>query len=136
LDSEKSGFNPRRITLLEGAQLAPKNAAVKMGDEEDDQPVTIESEQGNSFSVSLEAKEPGFLVLTDQMYPGWTAELDGKNTDIVTANGFYRAVAVTAGKHLVRFSYQPRSFWAGMLLCLIAIIWMLGLTFAARRSKN
>jgi hypothetical protein len=59
--------------------------------------------------VILEADSPdgGFLVLNDLWHPWWLADVDGKPAEILRANVLFRAVAVPAGRHRVRFVFRP-----------------------------
>lgn len=76
---------------------------------------------GEAEIVSYEANEVrietsgegGVLVLSDQYYPGWRAEVDGEPVEIVRADVAFRAVCVPAGEHTVTFTYRPTSFFAG-----------------------
>src|SRR5262249_61895495 len=56
---------------------------------------------------------PGFLVLTDLWYPGWTAEADGKPVEIRRADGYFRAVPLTEGTQRVVFRSRPLSVFIG-----------------------
>ena len=71
----------------------------------------------NAMEIQMEvsADTAGWLVLADSWYPGWKAWVDGELVDIHRADYLFRAVAVPAGEHRVRFAYQPMSFWLGML---------------------
>ncbi len=55
----------------------------------------------------------GFVVLSDQFYPGWRAYVDGRESPIYRANYLFRAVPVPAGEHVVEFTYQPVSVGLG-----------------------
>jgi hypothetical protein len=57
--------------------------------------------------IEVEALAGGFLVLNDVWHPWWRAEVDGSPADILKANVLFRAVAVTPGKHRVRFVFEP-----------------------------
>jgi hypothetical protein len=59
--------------------------------------------------VVLEADGPdgGWVVLNDLWHPWWSAEVDGKPVPILRANVLFRAVAVPAGRHMLRFAFQP-----------------------------
>lgn len=67
----------------------------------------------NCVAINTESKDPGWLVLTDIYYPGWNAYIDGQQTPIEHANYAFRAIKLPAGKHAVRFSYEPASFACG-----------------------
>lgn len=64
----------------------------------------------------------GILVLADSYYPGWRAYVDGKESEILRANLFFRGVQLSAGKHVVEFRYQPRSFTIGLAISLATLI--------------
>jgi uncharacterized membrane protein YfhO len=76
-------------------------------------------------------RQAGYLVLADTYYPGWRAEVDGAETEILVANHAFRAVALELGKHTVVFEYAPISFQIGawitlgsslvLVICLTAI---------------
>lgn len=62
--------------------------------------------------VEVDAAAPGHLVLNDPFHPWWVAEVDGRETEIRQANVLFRAVAIPAGRHVVRFTFQPlRGAW-------------------------
>lgn len=64
-------------------------------------------------ALELAAPERGFLVLSDQDYPGWYATLDGRPVPVQRANYAFRLVEVPAGRSIVEFRYSPRSLWLG-----------------------
>lgn len=70
----------------------------------------------NQVNVKLRALSPGLLVLCDQFFPGWVAELDGKPAKLMRANYLFRGVEIPAGEHTVVFKYVPFSFWGGVIL--------------------
>ncbi|MFZ4827060.1 MAG: YfhO family protein [Phototrophicaceae bacterium] len=75
----------------------------------------------------------GVLVLSDQMYPGWEATVDGEPVPIGTAWTFMRAVCVPDGEHVVTFRFVPRVVWVGMGISLLA--WMgWGIALVLRRG--
>lgn len=80
-----------------------------------------------------ESEQPGFLLLTNNFYPGWTAFVDSKKTKIYRADFTFVAVEMPEGKHLIEFHYQPQLFIYGGLislfswanLCLFSLILLL-----------
>jgi len=80
----------------------------------------------------------GILVLADSYYPGWRVYVDGKEQEIRRANLFFRGVPLSAGKHVVEFRYEPRSFTVGLSLSLLSLavvtVWSIFL-FISRKKK-
>jgi hypothetical protein len=71
--------------------------------------------------VEVNASSTGLLVLSDPWYPGWTAELDGQPISIRRANLHFRAVEVPAGRHEVRFVYDPANLKMGAAVSALTI---------------
>lgn len=55
--------------------------------------------------VSMDA--PGFVVLADSYYPGWTAYIAGTAQRVYRADHAFRAVFVPAGEHLIEYRFSP-----------------------------
>lgn len=66
------------------------------------------------FEVHLDA--PGYLVMSDLWFPGWTATLGEDDIDVLQANGVFRAVPLPAGRRRVTMAYRPRGLAMGALL--------------------
>jgi hypothetical protein len=63
--------------------------------------------QNTLVEIEVNAPRPGFLVLNDVWHPWWRATVDGISARIRRANVLFRAVAVPAGRHRVRFEFHP-----------------------------
>jgi uncharacterized membrane protein YfhO len=57
--------------------------------------------------------EPGLLLLTDTIYPGWEATVDGEAVPICQADLLFRAVALDPGEHEVVFAFRSIGWLAG-----------------------
>ncbi len=68
---------------------------------------SIASWRPGEIVVDVDAASSGVLVLHDTYYPGWTAELDGKEVPILRAEVLFRGVEVPAGRHQVVFRFRP-----------------------------
>jgi len=77
----------------------------------------------------------GFLVLTDTYYPGWRAYVDDKETPILRANYLFRAVALDAGHHIVRFVYAPWSFRIGAGITTVTLVLSVSMLLFWRKKK-
>lgn len=75
--------------------------------------------------VDVELEAAGLLVLSELHYPGWMADVDGEDREVLRADGVLRAVALPAGRHRVRFTYRSRLFTVGLWIA--AAAWLSGL---------
>ena len=83
----------------------------------------------------VSAAVPGFVVLLDTYYPGWTAYLDGRPVPMLRANFAFRAIEVPEGTHQIEFRYFPWSFFAGLGVTLLAgFATILSLALVSRRG--
>ena len=72
--------------------------------------------------VEVRARGPGNLVLSDPMYPGWRASLDGTDLPIEPYLTVLRSVSIPAGEHTVRFRFVPLSLVVGLAIALAAAL--------------
>ena len=74
-----------------------------------------------------ESDAGGLAVFSEIYYPaGWTATIDGVETEILQANYVLRAIEVPAGQHEIIFTFDPISYRIGNLITLIMSVLMLG----------
>jgi uncharacterized membrane protein YfhO len=66
--------------------------------------------------------ENGILVFSEVAYPGWEAEIDGKKTELLTADGLLRALPITAGNHRVQLTYRPTALNTGAMLSQVTLV--------------
>jgi uncharacterized membrane protein YfhO len=89
----------------------------------------IFKEKNNEISLQASLVKPGYLFLSDTYYPGWRVWVDGKEKKIYRADKFFRAVGLEAGKHQVRFLYDPFSFKLGALVSVLSFLGVVGWLF-------
>jgi hypothetical protein len=91
--------------------------------------VAVRDWAAGDIRLEVDAARVGLLVLAVTDYPGWQATVDGRPAEIVRADHAFQAVAVPAGRHQVRFRYQPESFHRGLALtgaglAACALLWL------------
>jgi len=62
----------------------------------------------------------GLLVLTQNHYPGWQAEIDGDKAPVLMVDATFQAVLVPPGRHVVQLTYTPSGWWWIFTLSLLA----------------
>lgn len=80
----------------------------------------------NRVEVKAEATSPSLLVLADNYYPGWRAQVDGQRAKVLRVNYNQRAVRLAGGSHVVTFVYRPKSVLYGLIVSsasLLALLW-------------
>lgn len=91
-------------------------------------------------AVQVESEGEGvYLILSDAMYPGWEARLDGQRVEVLRANGLFRAVSVPPGAHEVVFVYRSRSLAIGAAIsgiCLVGSVAGLAMRRHGRRATG
>jgi hypothetical protein len=118
-------FDPaREVLLASGRELA--------GPEPETAPeVQILSYAAEELRIEARLAAPGYLLLTDSAYPGWTAEVDGREATIERADLSFRAVYLEEGHHLVTMRYRPASLRLGLGISLAgAVAWLLAFALA------
>ena len=85
-------------------------------------PARVVSRTDTEVRLDVQAKADGHVALLDTFYPGWHAEVDGRERPILAADLAFRAVAVPPGRHTVRFFYRPTGVIAGGALSLAALL--------------
>jgi Bacterial membrane protein YfhO len=120
-------FDPRQTIILEaGEPLAGEPAPAEL---------LLVRYDLNEAAVQVNSSQPAYLLLTDMAAPGWTAEIDGEPTEIITANYAFRAVFVPPGQHEISFRYVPPGWVVGLTLS--SLTWLLaGLFFIWSYYKN
>jgi hypothetical protein len=86
-----------------------------------DDRVTGYFENESQVWVNVEMACQGMLVVSDNWYPGWRAEVDGRPTGIWRVNTVIRGVVVPAGKHTVAMRYRPFSVYFGFVCSLLGL---------------
>lgn len=72
----------------------------------------------------VRADRAAVVVASVSGYPGWSATVDGRDAEIVTADAAFMGVAVPAGEHSVSLRFRPRHL--GVSVALVSV----GLAFA------
>ena len=83
---------------------------------------TIRAYQNQLVRLTVASPASGYLVLSDNHYPGWTVTIDGEDRPLLQANAVVRAVWVEAGAHEVVFRYQPGSWRLGLAITLATLL--------------
>jgi hypothetical protein len=85
--------------------------------------VTWMRDDPNDQVLDVVAARDDYLVVSDTVYPGWKAAVDGKRTPIFPADYTLRGIYVPPGHHRVEFHYRPT--WRTVESWISHPIWLL-----------
>ncbi|MDI6778010.1 MAG: YfhO family protein [Patescibacteria group bacterium] len=109
-------------------QLTGNNAP-----ETDNSTAIITSYKDQEIIIETKMENDGFLVLTDQYYPGWEASIDGKEVEIYPTDYTFRSVYLKKGSHSVRFVYDPASYKIGKIISILTLLVLFGILWFEKR---
>ncbi len=98
--------------------------------------VVIEDEGPNHLTMHAKACADGYLVISDQYFPGWHARINGQYVDVLQANYIMRALAIKKGDNKVEMRYKPWTFTAGAWLSLMALLALVATSFESWRKAR
>ncbi len=77
----------------------------------------------------VRADRAAVVVISVSDYPGWSATVDGRSAEIVTADAAFMGVAVPEGEHSVTLRFRPRHLGISLLLAVFGVVLATGLFF-------
>lgn len=87
--------------------------------------------------LEVDAAEAGALLLRDQFFPGWTAEIDGGAARLYPVEAAMRGVLVPAGRHRVAFRYVAPRLRAGLSISGLTLLgFAVALVVGAMRDRR
>jgi len=128
-----ASVNPRRAALIDGLQApagGTPNDPTAMGD------VAVVQDRSETVMLAVRATADGFVVLTDQYYPGWEATVNGAPVPIHRVNYAFRAVPVPAGASTVVFRYRPRALYAGAAISAASSLVVVAIALVVWRRRG
>jgi hypothetical protein len=117
-------FDPRRdVVLPRGGGASGEGASGPAG------VARLAARSLNTLDVEADLTRPGVLVVVEAFDAAWRATVDGRGSPVLRANELFRAVRLPAGRHRVRFTYEPGAARAGLGLSVAG--WLAAATLAA-----
>ncbi len=129
-------FNPRCEVLL-ASDPPGLTASTGRDSTTDSGAATVTSYAPEEVRIAVSLQRPGFVVLTDTWFPGWSVSVDsGAWTTPLRANHTFRAVALDSGEHSVVFRFRPLSFVVGCWTTLASLIGAIVAMVFFRRRRH
>jgi hypothetical protein len=96
----------------------------------------------DAIEYEANCTRPQFGVFSEIYYPkGWNAYIDGKKTDYCNVDYILRGISLPAGKHMVKFVFEPATVKKGITIMYIASYFIVlffigGLIMAWRENRK
>lgn len=87
-------------------------------------------------AIDVELQAPGLVVIGDCWDPGWHAEVDGVESEVVIVDHALRGVFVEGGAHRIEYRYWPRSLTIGLWMAALAGVFLCGWAVVARTRSR
>ncbi len=110
-------WDPRLEALVPPGEGAP---SVAVGASR----VSASTIEDGIIQVDVESDGGGMLVLSEMFYPGWRARIGTREAPVRRVDFALQGVVVPAGRHTVRFTFEPVSLrvGAGVSLAALALV--------------
>lgn len=121
-------FNPKGLVIIE-AETSVTNVQAQLTSGSLEEPGTVEvtRDEAEHLGMQVSMNRRGWLVVMDQLLPGWTARLDGAPVRMFRANAIGRAVQLPEGHHTVEMHYRAPGLRAGMTIsAFVWVLWFVG----------
>jgi len=127
---EQDRFDPQKIALVENVDFKQKKFDVVNSE------IKIISYKNNRIELETYTNNYGFLVFSNNYYPGWKAYIDNNQTKIYKTNKILQGILIPKGRHKVIFKYIPSYFYLGLILSFITIQGVIILILSLFYKKN
>lgn len=103
--------------------------------------VKIDTYEPNQITYTVNSTKGGVVVFSEIYYPGWTAKVDGKDTELGRVNYILRALKVAPGTHKIELGFFPTSInktetIAYVAYAILLLIIVLGIFTEYRKRKT
>ena len=121
-------FNPKDTAFVEEIY---KDAVPFMPEPDSSATITLLKNDNDLLTYESNSSRNQFAVFSEIYYKsGWKAFVDEKEIPVVKVNYVLRGLALTPGKHAIRFSFEPAGYFTGKKLNIVFTVIMTNITSA------
>src|SRR5262249_40753201 len=88
------------------------------------------------LQIQTSGKTQQLLVVSEAFDPGWQAQIDGKSSDVVRANGDFFGLVVPPGDHEIRLEFRPQSLRFGRLITVFGLAFTMTILLWPLRRRS
>ena len=95
-----------------------------------------ETIKGGDIKGSIVSDKDGYLMLTVPYDEGWTAKVNGKNTEILKGSGDFIVLPVTTGENKIEMDYHIVGARLGVLITFVGVSSLAGMMIYRKKIKK
>src|SRR3990170_2299571 len=122
--------NPGKHIVLE------KKPDIVLEDKNVSYELTDFNQKMNKISFNVDVSDDALLFLSESFDQGWTLKIDNSSQEILRANYIFQATPITKGKHFIQFTYRTRSYYFGLIVSFMSVLFLAGFMTFRKRSSN
>lgn len=127
----KKVFETYESAILENTNYKPRARFLNPSNGE----IKITSYKPNEVKIIYSGGQGNTLLLADTYYVGWKAYINKKEVTISKCDGVFRCIPLNDDSGEVIFSYQPKSFYNGLKISIVALLaTVVGLIYFKRKK--
>lgn len=125
-EERDSGFREEKVDLKENVIYTERDFPDKSilnldcSDKQSPGEVQVVSFIPNGIVLKIKALCNSILSTSEVFYPAWEAKMDKSPVKIYQSNVAFRSIPIPKGEHILEFYYNPRSFYIGGGISLLA----------------
>ena len=121
IDTLKAGFPYREQIILAEAPAQKGAGGVPSGSVK-----LVESPKMDTQVFEVESDRAGFMLVTGNYHPYWTATVNGIETKVYKAFGTLRAIEIPKGNSIVQMQYRSKPFHASLIASILGLLALAG----------
>lgn len=86
--------------------------------------IKINSYQPNKIILHTRTTSSGFLILSENWFPGWNVSVNGQKSKVMKVFDYFRGVSINPGSNTIIFEYKPLTLKIGKTLSGITVIFL------------
>jgi hypothetical protein len=90
----------------------------------------------NRVSFKVGSRDGNYIVISQNQFPGWEAEIDGSPIPLYEANYAFSAVEVPPGSHLVELVFRNKTLKKSLILSLLGILFSIVFILGIGRYRS
>jgi hypothetical protein len=114
-------FDPTQTVILEESQATDLGPGIARRSGIESGRIEFVRYESNEIVLAVETPANGWLVLSEVYYPGWQATVDGEAAKVLRADYAFRAVALSPGEHIVKMTFTPLTWRAGLAISAVTL---------------